>query len=159
MRQHPTRVQPNHRQRPGLTKWFPKPTTRLNIHIHDASFLTTIATEYAGASTDITLTCTYNNNPHATLTAALSILGTTLPTEVLQKMFHDDHTESGSTLAAILKENDADKYSRFEDYNAAVADKNLTPGLNALFLGHSGSNFGNTDRNTNSFNNSHIILC
>jgi hypothetical protein len=67
-------------------KWFPKPTTRLNTHIHDASFLTTIATEYAGASTDITLTCTYDDNPQATLTATLSILGTTLPTEVLQKM-------------------------------------------------------------------------
>jgi hypothetical protein len=34
---------------------------------------------------DITLTCTYDDNPQATLIAALSILGTTLPVEVLQK--------------------------------------------------------------------------
>jgi hypothetical protein len=77
---------------PRTYKWFPKPTTKLNTHIHDAAFLKTIATEYAGASTDITLTCTYNNNPQATLTAALIILGTTLPTEVLQKMFQYNPT-------------------------------------------------------------------
>jgi hypothetical protein len=144
---------------PRTYKWLHKPTTRLNTHIHDAAFLTTITTEYSGASTDITLTCTYNNNPQATLTAALSILGTTLSAEVLQKMFQYKPTESSRTLLAILKENNADKHFRFEDYNAAVADKNLTPGLNALFLGHSGPNFGETNGNTNTFNNSHIILC
>jgi hypothetical protein len=95
---------------PRTYKWFPKPTTKLNTHIHDASFLTTIATEYAGASTDITLTCTYDDNPQATLTAALSILGTTLPAEVLQKMFQYKPTESGRTLLAILKKNNADKH-------------------------------------------------
>jgi hypothetical protein len=74
-------------------------------------------------------------------------------------MFHDNHTASGSTLTAILKENDANKYFRFEDYNTAVANKNLTPGLNALFLGHSGPNFGKSDENTETFNGSHLILC
>jgi hypothetical protein len=119
----------------------------------------TITTEYSGASTDITLTSTYNNNPQATLTAALSILGTTLSAEVLQKMFQYKPTELSRTLLAILKEDNASKHFRFEDYNAAVADKNLTPGLNALFLGHSGPNYGETNGNTNTFNNSHIILC
>jgi hypothetical protein len=38
-------------------KWSHLPTAKLNTHIHDASFLKTIATEYAGASTDITLNC------------------------------------------------------------------------------------------------------
>jgi hypothetical protein len=144
---------------PRTYKWFPKPTTRLNTHIHNKTFLTTITTQYTGASTDITLTCTYDNNPQATLTAALSILGTTLPTEVLQKMFKYKPTESERTLSATLKESNADKHFIFEDYNAAVADKNLTPGLNALFLGHSGPNFGETDGNADTFNNSHIILC
>jgi hypothetical protein len=74
-------------------------------------------------------------------------------------MFQHDHTGSGSTLAAFLKENDADKYFQFEDYNTAVANKNLTPGLNALFLGHLGPNFGKTDNNTDTFNNNHLILC
>jgi hypothetical protein len=140
-------------------KWSHLPAAKLNTHIHDASFLKTIATEYAGASTDITLTCTYDDNPQTTLTAALSILGTTLPAEVLQKMFQYNPTQSGRTLAAILKENNADKHFRFEDYNTAVADKNLTPGLEALFLGYWGPNFGDTGGNTNSFNNSHLILC
>jgi hypothetical protein len=71
-----------------------KPTAKLNTHIHDETFLTTITTQYSGASTDITLTCTYDNNPQATLTAALSILGTTLLTEVLQKMFQYNPTKS-----------------------------------------------------------------
>jgi hypothetical protein len=97
-------------------------------------FLKTIATEYAGASTDITLTSTYDDNPQATLTAVLSILGTTLPAEVLQKMFQYNPTQSGKTLAAILKENNADKHFRFEDYNTAVANKNLPPGL-IIWLG------------------------
>jgi hypothetical protein len=135
-------------------KCLPKPAAKLNVHIHDNSFLKTIAAEYAGATTDITLSYTYNDNPQATLTAALSILGTTLPAEVLQTMFHYNPTKSGKTLAAILKENNADNHFRFKDYNAAVADKNLTPGLEALFLGHSGPNFGG-----NGFNNSHLILC
>jgi hypothetical protein len=74
--------------------WHPKPTTKLNTHIHDALFLKTIATEYAGATTDITLTCIYDGNPQVTLTAALSILGTTLLAEVLQKMFQYKPTES-----------------------------------------------------------------
>jgi hypothetical protein len=74
-------------------------------------------------------------------------------------MFKNDHTALGSTLTAILKENDADKYLRFEDYNTAVANKNLSPGLNALFLGHLGPNFGKNDTNTETFNGSHIILC
>jgi hypothetical protein len=144
---------------PRTYKWFPKPTTKLNTHIHDETFLMTITTQYSGTSPDITLTCTYDNNPQTTLTAALSILGTTLPTEVLQKMFKYKPTESERTLSAILKESNADKHFIFEDYNAAVADRNLTPGLNALFLGHSGPNFGETDKNANTFNNSHIILC
>jgi hypothetical protein len=59
------------------------------------------------------------------------------------------------TLAAILKENNAGNHLQFKDYNAAVADKNLTTGLEALFLGHSGPNFGDA----NGFNNSHLILC
>jgi hypothetical protein len=74
-------------------------------------------------------------------------------------MFQHNHTGSGSTLAAILKENNADKHFQFEDYNTAVANKNLTPGLNALFLGHSGPNFGKSDENTNTFKNNHLILC
>jgi hypothetical protein len=74
-------------------------------------------------------------------------------------MFQDNHTGSGSTLTAILKENDANKYFWFEDYNTAVANKNLTPGLNALFLGHSGPNFGKSDDYTETFNGSHLILC
>jgi hypothetical protein len=139
--------------------WSRKPTYRLNVHIHDEPFLTTVITQYPGTSPNIPLTCTYDNNPQTTLTAALSILGTTLPTEVLQTMFHDNHTASGSTLTAILKENDDDKYFRFEDYNTAVANKNLTPGLNALFLGHSGPNFGKSDEDTEMFNGSHLILC
>jgi hypothetical protein len=128
-------------------------------HINDETFLTTITTQYPGASTDIPLTCTYDNNPQATLTAALSILGTTLPTEVLQKMFQHNPTRSGSTLAAILKENNADKHFQSEEYNTAVVNRNLTPGLNAFFLGHSGPNFGKTDENTDTFNNNHLILC
>jgi hypothetical protein len=140
-------------------KWSHLPTAKLNTHIHDAAFLKTIATEYAGASTDIPLTCTYDNNPQATLTAALSILGTTLPAEVLQKMFKYNPTESGKTLAAILKENNADRHLRHKDYNTAVANKNLTPGLEALFRGYSGPNFGDTDGDTKGFNNSHLILC
>jgi hypothetical protein len=144
---------------PRTYTWFHKPTAKLNMHIHDEAFLTTITTQYPGPSTDIPLTCTYDNNPQATLTAALSILGTTFPTEVLQKMFQHNHTRSGSTLAAILKENNADKHFQFEDYNTAVANRNLTPGLNALFLGHSGPNFGETDGNADTFNNSHLILC
>jgi hypothetical protein len=89
----------------------------------------------------------------------LSILGTTLPTEVLQTIFHNNHIALGSTLTAILKKNDANKYFRFEDYNTAVANKNLTSGLNALFPGHSGPNFGKSDENTETFNGSHLILC
>jgi hypothetical protein len=93
------------------------------------------------------------------LTAAVTILGTTLPTEVLQMMFQNNHIASGSTLTAILKENDADKNFRFEDYNTAVANKNLITSLNALFLGHLGPNFGKGDENTETFNGSHLILC
>jgi hypothetical protein len=144
---------------PRTYNWLHKPTAKLNTHIHDETFLTTIATQYTGTSTDITLTCTYDNNPQATLTTALSILGTTLPTEVLQKMFQYNPTKLGKTLAAILKENNAGKYFQFEDYNTAVANRNLTPGLEALFLGYSGPNFGDTDGDTNGFNNSHLILC
>jgi hypothetical protein len=140
-------------------KWSHLPTSKLNTHIHDASFLKTIATEYAGASTDITLTCTYDDNPQATLIAALSILGTTLLAEALQKMFQYNPTQSGKTLAAILKENNADKHFRFEDYDTAVGDKNLTPGLELLFLGYSGPNFGDTNGDTNGFNNSNLFLC
>jgi hypothetical protein len=101
----------------------------------------------------------YDDNPQTTITAALNILGIAIPTEALQTMFKNDHTASGSTLAAILKENDADKYLRFEDYGTAVANKNLTHGLNALFLGHLGPNFRKNDTNTEMFNGSHIILC
>jgi hypothetical protein len=49
--------------------------------------------------------------------------------------------KSGKTLAAFLKEHNADKNFQFEDYNAAVADRNLTSGLAALFQGNSGPNF------------------
>jgi hypothetical protein len=144
---------------PRNYKWFPNPITKLNSHIHDATFLKTITTEYSGTSPDITLTCTYDNNPQTILTAELSILGTTLPTEVLQKMFKYKPTELERTLSTIVKESNADKHFIFEDYNAAVADIDLTPGLNALFLGHLGPNFGETDGNADTFNNSNIILC
>jgi hypothetical protein len=102
---------------PRTYKWFPKPTIRLNTHgnIHDETFLTTITTQYSGTSPDITLTYKYDNNPHTTLTAALSILGTTLPTEALQKMFKYKPTESERTLSAILKESNADKHFIFKD--------------------------------------------
>jgi hypothetical protein len=70
-------------------------------------------------------------------------------------MFQYNLTKSGKTLAAVLKEHYADKHFQFEDYNAAVADRNLTPGLEALFLGHSGPNFGGAT----CFNNSHQIRC
>jgi hypothetical protein len=77
--------------KPPATKktyhWSSKPTYRLNVHIHDEPFLTTVITQYPGTSPNILLTCTYDDNPQATLTAVLSILGTTLPTEVLQTMF------------------------------------------------------------------------
>jgi hypothetical protein len=43
-------------------------------------------------------------------------------------------TKSGKTLAAILKEHNADKYFQFKDYIVAVADNNLIPGLETLFL-------------------------
>jgi hypothetical protein len=135
----------------------PPTHAKLNTHPHSQrdAFLKTIATEYPGATTNITLTCTYGNNPQATLTAALHILGTTLPADVLQPMFQYNLTKSGKTLAAVLKEHNADKYFHFDDYNAAVADKNLAPGLEALFLGHSGPNLGSAT----GFNNSHPILC
>jgi hypothetical protein len=68
-------------------KWSPTPTAKLNTHIHDNLFLKTIATEYPGATATIALTCAYNTNPQATLTAALHILGTKLPVDVLQPMF------------------------------------------------------------------------
>jgi hypothetical protein len=139
--------------------WSRKPTYRLNTHIPDVPFLTTVITQYHATTPNISLTCAYVDNPQTTITAALSILGTAIPTEALQTMFKNDHTASGSTLTAILKENDADKYLRFEDYGTAVANKNLTHGLNALFLGHSGPNFGKNDTNTETFNGSHIILC
>jgi hypothetical protein len=77
----------------------------------------------------ITLTCSYDENLQETLTAALRILGTTLPADVLQKRFQYNLTTSGKTLAAILKENNANKHFQFEDYNAAVIDKNLIPVL------------------------------
>jgi hypothetical protein len=112
---------------PWTYNWLHKPTTKLNTHINDKTFITTITTQYSGASTDITLTCAYDNNPHVTLTAALSILGTTLPMEVLQKMFQHNPTRSGSTLAALLKENNGDKHFPLEDYNTAVANRNLPP--------------------------------
>jgi hypothetical protein len=70
-------------------------------------------------------------------------------------MFQYNLTTSGKTLAAILKENNADKHFQFEDYNAAVADKNLTPDLETLFKGYLGPNFGGAI----GFNNSHPILC
>jgi hypothetical protein len=44
-------------------RWFPTPTAKVNTHIHNDSFLKTIAKEYSGATTKITLTCTYDNNP------------------------------------------------------------------------------------------------
>jgi hypothetical protein len=56
-------------------------------------------------------------------------------------MFKNDHTASVSTLTAILMENDFNKYLWFEDYGTPVANKNLTPGLYALFLGHLRPNF------------------
>jgi hypothetical protein len=124
-------------------------------HHQTHSFINIIDAEFAGATTDIKLTCTYDDNPPATLTAALCILGTTLPADVLQKMFQYNLTKSGKTLEAILKENNANKHFQSEDYNAAVVDKDLTPGLEALFLGHLGPNFGVA----NGFNNSHPILC
>jgi hypothetical protein len=74
-------------------------------------------------------------------------------------MIQYNPTQLGKTLAAILNENNTGKHFRFEDYNTAVADKNLNPGLEALFLGYSGPNFGDTDGDTNGFNNSHLILC
>jgi hypothetical protein len=75
-------------------KWYPKPTAKINTHIHDDSFLKSISTEYSGATTNITLTCTYDNNPQATLTAALHLLGTTLLMDVLQPMFQNNLTKS-----------------------------------------------------------------
>jgi hypothetical protein len=136
-------------------KWSPKPTAKINTHIHNDLFLKTISTEYPGATPNITLTCKYTTNPQATLTAALHILGTTLPEDILQPIFQYDLTKSSKTLAAFLKEHNADKHFQFEDYNAAVADRNLTPGLEALFLGHSGPNFGGAT----CFNNSQQIRC
>jgi hypothetical protein len=83
------------------------------------------------------------------------MLGTTLPADVLQPMFKYNLTKSNKTLVAILKEHNADKHIQFEDYNSAFADKNLTPGVSALFQGHSGLNFGGET----GFANSHPILC
>jgi hypothetical protein len=144
---------------PRTYTWSRKPTVRLNVHIPDEPFLTTVITQYHATTPNIPLSCAYDDNPQTTITAALSILGTATPTEALQTMLNNNHTASGSTLTAILMENDADKYLRFEDYSTAVANKNLTPGLNALFLGHSGPNFGKNDTNAETFNGSHIILC
>jgi hypothetical protein len=70
-------------------------------------------------------------------------------------MYQYNLTKSSKTLAAVLREHNPDKHFQFEDYNAAVKDKNLTPGLEVLFLGHLGTNFGGAT----GFNNSHPILC
>jgi hypothetical protein len=136
-------------------KWSPKPTTDCDTHIRYDSFLKTITTAYPGAAQNIILTCTYANNPQAALTVALQMLGTTLPADVLQGMFKYDLTKSNKTLAAVLKEHNANKHIQFEDYASAVADRNLTPGISALFLGYSGPNFGGET----GFTNSHPILC
>jgi hypothetical protein len=136
-------------------KWSPVSTASCNTHIRNDAFLKTISTEYPGAAQNITLTCKYADNPQATLTAALGLLGITLPADVLQLMFKFDLTKSNKTLAAILKEHKANKHIQFEDYHTAVANKNLTPGIAALFQGYSGPNFeGETG-----FANSHPILC
>jgi hypothetical protein len=96
-------------------KWSPVPTASTNTHIHDDSFLKTISTEYPAATPNVTLTCMYDTNPQATLTAALHILGTTLPADVLQTMFQYDLTKSGKTLPAFLKEHNAGKHFQFDD--------------------------------------------
>jgi hypothetical protein len=128
--------------------WSRKPTSRLNTPITDAPFLTTVTTQYPAATPNILLTCAYDDNPRKTITAALNILGIAIPMEAFQTMFKNDHTISGSTLTAILKENDTSSREQKPHFRPQCT-----------FLGHSGPNFGQNDTNTEMFKGSHNILC
>jgi len=135
--------------------WNQLPLTPQNKHIHGNSFLKTIPTVFHFASAAMQLTCTYNENPQATLVAALHLLGTALPAETLTAMFKTNFTSSDKTIDSLFKEHQVNSHFSFTDYATACADKNLDPGYNTLFRGHSGPNFGGDK----GFSNTYPILC
>jgi hypothetical protein len=121
--------------------WQALPTTERDHCITTASFLKTIPTVYPLAERPLLLSCEYEQNPRFTLEALLTIIGTSVPTEFLDKMFSRDHTLRTNTINSIFKQNNADQHFQFMDYATAVVNRNLTSGMTQLFTGESGDNF------------------
>jgi hypothetical protein len=129
--------------RPKALNWSPTPTTNRNKHIDDATVLVTLPVAFPSLdnATQLTLNCSYRDNPQTTLKTVLQILGINISTDFMEKVFTTDYTRTAVTINAIFKDHHATDQFQYHDYAATVSDRLLSPGINGLFTGKTGDNF------------------
>jgi hypothetical protein len=125
-----------------LFDWDGIGTHSLNHRISNAQAMNTFKTVFPNMKPEPPLlSCKPRNNPRASLEAALAFVGAAVPTQWLNKVFQPDYTKQDKPISVIFKRNNAAERFAYKDYDTAVIEHGLSPGIADCFKGQNGGNF------------------
>ena len=125
-----------------LFEWDGLATHNLNHSISNAQAMKTFRTVFPNMKPEPPiLSCLPKDNPRASLETALALVGASVPSHWLDRVFLPDYTKHDTPISVIFKRNNAAERFAYKDYDAAVIEHGLSPGIADCFKGQNAGNF------------------